>query len=149
MSESPTSPVESTTASAEGLKHGELSGKADDPVIWLATVSQAGQPSIRPVWFVLHEGKLVTFSTPKAWKVRHVQANPAVSVTFHTDRAAKSVLVVTGRAEVTLEGTPPSAIPAYWKKYETEMNHYGYTPERFDELYPVRITITPDKSWGW
>ena len=144
-----TSPVESMTASATNPKLDEVAAKATDPVLWLATVSPKGRPSIRPAWFVLHEGALVTFSTPKAWKVRHIQENPEVCVTFHTDPAAKGVLVVAGRAELQLEGAPPSAIPAYWAKYEAAMRSYDYTPERFDELYPTRITIVPERAWGW
>ncbi|MQY31836.1 hypothetical protein NRB56_74470 [Nocardia sp. RB56] len=137
------------TASAESPKLGEIAGKADDPVLWLGTVTSQGRPSIRPVWFVLHEGKFVIFSTPNAWKVRHVQANPDVCITFHTDPAAKNLLVVAGRAEVSLEGHPPSSIPAYGVKYASGFADYNYSQQRFDELYPTRITVTPERAWGW
>lgn len=143
------SPVESVTASADNPGLDDVASRANDTVLWLGTVSPKGRPSIRPAWFVLHEGALVTFSTPKAWKVRHIQENPAVAVTFHTDPAAKNVLVVAGTAEVSLDGPPPSSIPAYWTKYEPAMNSYDFSPERFDALYPARITITPERAWGW
>jgi PPOX class probable F420-dependent enzyme len=143
-----TSPIESITASAQSPGLGDIAGKANDPVLWLGTVSPKGRPSIRPVWFVLHEGVFVIFSPPAAWKVRHLQANPDVVIHFHTDPAAKNLLVVAGRAEVT-DGLPPSSIPAYWLKYQAAMASYEYTPERFDALYPIRITITPERAWGW
>lgn len=139
----------SETASADSPLLAEVTARGDEPVLWLGTVSPQGRPSIRPVWFVVHEGALVVFSAPEAWKVRHVQANPEVVVTFHTDAEASSVLVASGRAEVTLDGPPASSIPAYLAKYEASYPAVGYDREGIDTTFSARITITPTRAWGW
>ncbi|WP_337662003.1 pyridoxamine 5'-phosphate oxidase family protein [Actinoalloteichus sp. AHMU CJ021] len=126
-----------------------LSEKAEDRVLWLGTVTPSNRPALRPVWFVYLEEKLVVFSEPHAAKVRHLFANPEVVMTFHSDPSAGHIRVVSGRAEVSLDGPPPSSIPEFLDKYEHLYPATGYTRHTFDAALSARITITPTHSWGW
>ncbi|MCB0048173.1 MAG: pyridoxamine 5'-phosphate oxidase family protein, partial [Caldilineaceae bacterium] len=43
-----------------------------EEVIWLTTVSSRGVPQPRPVWFVWEAGSFLIYSTPRAWKLKHI-----------------------------------------------------------------------------
>ena len=120
----------------------------DDRVIWLGTVTKSGRPTIRPVWFVVDDGQLIAFSAPDSAKVRQIERNPHVVLTFHTDPAAQRVRVIDGLAAVERDGAPASA-PGFLEKYEHLYAGIGYDRASFDAAFSARLVITPTRTWGW
>lgn len=87
-------------------------------------------------------------SQATAAKVRHLRANPHVTVHFHTDPAAEHVLVVVGTAAVA-DRPRPSDVPAYLHKYEASFPAVGYDRNSFDASFNTCIRITPERAWGF
>ncbi|WP_369822196.1 pyridoxamine 5'-phosphate oxidase family protein [Saccharomonospora sp. CUA-673] len=126
-----------------------MADHAGDMVVWLGTVTAAGRPTVRPVWFVVDDGRLVTFSAPRAAKVRHLARNRHVVLSFPTDAHARNVRVIDGTAEVDADGPRASAMPGFLDKYEHLYAGLGYDRAGFDAALSTRITITPTRTWGW
>ncbi|MGH3973013.1 MAG: pyridoxamine 5'-phosphate oxidase family protein [Pseudonocardiaceae bacterium] len=121
----------------------QLRAKLNDRILWLTTVTPSGKPAPRPVWFVYDDGVFVVFSQATAAKVRHVRANPHVTVHFHTDPSAEHVLVVVGTAAVA-DRPRPSELPAYLDKYEASYPAVGYDRDSVDAVRTrgIRMKLT-------
>jgi PPOX class probable F420-dependent enzyme len=71
---------ESTEFGARAARH-----LREDVVVWLTSVTPAGSPLPRPVWFVWDGAEsVVVYSRPGA-RVRNVEANPRVTLNFAGD----------------------------------------------------------------
>lgn len=122
--------------------------RAGEDVAWLSTVTPSGKPVPRPIWFVLDGDSYLVFSQPAAAKVRHIEANPNVTLHFNSGTGGSDVLVVVGTATVE-DGLRPSAAPGYLDKYESHYPSVGFDRDGFDGEYSAAIRITPTRSWGW
>jgi PPOX class probable F420-dependent enzyme len=119
-------------------------------VIWLTTVSADGTPQPRPVWFLWDEGTILIYSEPTAYKVRHVKANPRVSLHFNTDeKGEEAVIVLLGSAVLDPHAPPAHQMPAYLKKYRSGIEGLKSTPDRFGREYSTAIRVTPESMRGW
>jgi PPOX class probable F420-dependent enzyme len=129
--------------------HESLPRHVSEPVAWLTTITSTGRPAPRPVWFVAAEGDtLLVFSEPGALKVKHIRANPLVSLNFNTSADGGDVLVLSGRAEL-VDGPKPSTTPGYLEKYEALYPAIKHDVASFDAQYSQAIRVTPDRSWGF
>jgi PPOX class probable F420-dependent enzyme len=116
----------------------------DDVVVWLTTVTPAGSPLPRPVWFVWDgERSVAMFSRPGA-RVRNIEANPCVTLNFAGDGRGGDIVVLSGSATVDAEAASADRAPEYLAKYDRHIARIGMTPERFAQRYsvPVRIELT-------
>ncbi len=121
----------------------------EEHVIWLTTVTEAGEPSPRPVWFVWDEDAFLIYSAPDTAKVRHVRAGrSAVSLNFNRDSGGGDVVVIAGQAEVLDDVVPPTSAPGYLDKYAEGIASIGMPPATFDATYPVGLRVTPERSWS-
>jgi len=119
-------------------------------IIWLTTVSADGTPQPRPVWFIWEEGALLIYSEPTAYKVRHVKANPRVSLHFNSDeKGEEDVIVLLGNAVIDLNAPPAHQMPAYLKKYRSGIKGLKSTPEGFGREYSAAIRVMPESMRGW
>jgi PPOX class probable F420-dependent enzyme len=129
----------------------ELTGQIEkhlvnDQIVWLTTVTPAGRPAPRPVWFVWDGTAVVIYSQPEGAKLKHIAANGLVSLNFNCTPDGGDVVVLSGRAEV-LQGAPtPSEFPGMLDKYLDRIQAMGYTQEWYD-AYNTAIRITPDRAW--
>ncbi|MCU1682609.1 MAG: pyridoxamine 5-phosphate oxidase [Amycolatopsis sp.] len=128
--------------------HETLPRRLTDPVAWLTTVTSTGRPAPRPIWFVGDGDTLLVFSQPTAVKVKHIEANPLVSVNFNTGAGGGDVLVLSGRAKLVPD-IKPSTTPGYLEKYESHYPGIEHDVESFDAMYSQGIRITPDRTWGF
>ena len=116
-----------------------------DAVVWLTTVGASGTPAPNPVWF-LWDGasSLIVFSRPNADRVRHLQANPQVSLNFAGDGRGGDIVVLVGVAHPDPDAGGAGTRPDYLAKYADLMAALGYTAESFAQQYslPIRITLT-------
>lgn len=116
----------------------------EEEVAWLTTVHPDGTPQPSPVWF-LHRGEnLIIYSVPGKPKIRNIEGNPCVAVSFNTDQNGGDVVVLTGEARV--DETLPVVIddPDYLAKYRQAIHRIGMTPETFSKTFsaPIHVRLT-------
>jgi len=117
----------------------------EDRVVWLTTVSPAGNPLPTPVWFLWEEPDTVlVFSLPGAARARHLEANPRVSLNFPGNGEGGDIVVLSGRATAEPDAPTAHEVPAYAEKYARGFESIGVTPEEFSQRYsvPLRIRLT-------
>src|SRR5215472_6169785 len=78
----------------------------------IATLSRMGRPSINPLYFVYHNGRIWLGTSEWTLAARNVKADARVSVLFEVerDRSPRRVLRISGRASVR---TDPKAQRSY------------------------------------
>ena len=116
----------------------------DEVVAWLTSVTAAGAPLPRPVWFLWDAANSLTvYSLPGA-RVRNLSENPRVTVNFGGDGNGGDIVVLSGRASVDAELAPADENDAYLTKYADHVARLGMTPRSFAERYsvPLRIELT-------
>jgi PPOX class probable F420-dependent enzyme len=130
----------------EGTEYGARVARhlREEIVVWMTTITPAGEPLPMPVWFVWDTGELVRMHSRRSARVRNIEANPAVSLNFSGDGRGGDIVVLSGRA--TAGGGLPQADhdPEYLAKYRDHIARIGMTPETFAQRYevPVRIELT-------
>src|SRR5215213_4302776 len=113
----------------------------DDEIIWLTTVGRDGTPQPNPVWFHWDGESFLIFSQPNQAKLRHVAANPRVSLNLQTDQTGGNVVVFTGEARLAESAPPPARLTAYLTKYAEGIGRIGMMPEQMAATYSVPILI--------
>ncbi len=119
----------------------------NDEIMFLTTVSPKGRPSPRPVWFVWDGSKLNTYSQPDTAKLRHIAANPNVTLSTNIAPGGGDFVMVSGTAKVLEGGPHASQFPGYLEKYAAGIAGLGYRNEQMDAEYSVHIQITPTRAW--
>jgi PPOX class probable F420-dependent enzyme len=116
--------------------------------VWFTTVRADGMPTPTPVWFVRDGDSFIIYTTPGSQKLKNLQANVHVSLSFTPDADGGNYFVVLGTAQV--DQTIPFAIAntAYSTKYADGMAETGMTPESLSEEYNVPIRVTPIRIRG-
>jgi PPOX class probable F420-dependent enzyme len=119
--------------------------------VWLTTVDSHSMPQPRPVWFVWHEGAFIIYSQPGAFKLKHIRANPQVSLHFNTPdpKGEEDVIVFGGTAEIVADFPPAHLLPSYIEKYASGIEGLNSNPEKFGQEYSVVIHIVPASLRGW
>jgi PPOX class probable F420-dependent enzyme len=120
-----------------------------EEVAWLITVSADGQPVPTPVWFWWDGETILVYSQRDKPKLRHIAANPRVSVAMRTDELGDEITVIAGEAIV--DPSLPSAAEhaGYREKYADLIARLGADPESFAGEYSIPIRITPTKLRQW
>ncbi len=114
-------------------------------IVWLTTVSPAGQPQSSPVWFVWDEGEFLIYSLAVTPRVRNIRANPRVALNLNSDATADDVVTFEGEARIVDASPPPSGVPEFVAKYRHLMDENGWTVERYFTDYPLPIRIRPTR----
>lgn len=134
--------MDGLNARAEQRLHDEL-------IIWLTTVSPAGQPQTSAVWFLWDGEEILMYSLAGTPRTRNIEANPRVALNLDGDGQGGSVVSIEGRARLDPEGPPSTEVAAYAAKYRAKIAGHGWTPESFAVDYPIPIRITPTKARSW
>jgi PPOX class probable F420-dependent enzyme len=129
----------------------ELTGQiekhlVDDKIVWLTTVTPAGRPAPRPVWFAWNGTEVIIYSQPTGAKLKHIAANDQVSLHFNCTQGGGDVVVISGRAELVNGAPLPSEVPGLLDKYADTIGAMGYTKEWYDS-YNTAIRVIPERSW--
>lgn len=120
-----------------------------EPVIWLTTVRQDGQPQTSVVWFLLEANEILMYSLADTARVRNVRSNPQVALNLDQDGEGGAVVTIEGTARVDANAPRASQHPAYVGKYLEHMARNDWSPDEFSSLYPTAIRITIDKVRAW
>jgi PPOX class probable F420-dependent enzyme len=114
----------------------------EELVGWLTSVNEAGQPQASPVWHVTDGGEIVVYNRANARRLTNLRSNPKVAYNLRGDPRGDKVVSMEGTARVDPEAAAPLGVPAYMTKYRDEMIRLGWSPEEYDEEFPVAIRIT-------
>jgi PPOX class probable F420-dependent enzyme len=123
-----------------------------DPIGWLTTVTEAGQPQTFPIWFLWEEapdgggGEVLIYGDRRAKRNANVAINPRVSFHLNDDGGGGDVVVIEG--VVTIDDATPalSANAAYVAKYRDRIARAFNTPEEMATIYGVPLRIRPTRG---
>jgi PPOX class probable F420-dependent enzyme len=121
---------------------------ADDTIGWLTTVSADGTPQPSPIWFLWDGETVLIYSQPNTPKLRHIAANPRVSLNLYGNGRGGDIIILTGEAQVDEAAPSSAALPAYQDKYAAGIRQLGMTAESFAQAYSVPIRFRPAKLRG-
>lgn len=114
-----------------------------DRVYWIATVTHAGRPRLRPVDGVYVDGAIYVGGSPQTRWVRELEANPHVSI--HLDDVG-DVVIFEGEAEV-LTGVGDELAERLAAASNAKFPEYGMTADVYRER--GGIAIRPRKVIAW
>ena len=133
-------------------KFGRIAKKQlrDQYFVWLTTVDSHGIPLPRPVWFVWENDSFLIYSQAKTHKLKHIRANPQVSLHFNSEDAKgeQRIIIFAGEAKIDRKTPPAHKHRAYLKKYRAGIIDLNATPDQFGGEYSVAIRVTPTKLRG-
>jgi len=118
-----------------------------DLIAWLTTVTPAGRPAPRPVWFVWDGAAIIIYSLNGGAKLRHIEANNQVAVNFNSNADGGDIVVINGRAEPIPGAPPPSQFPGLLDKYAAAISRMGQSAQWYDDEYGVALRVTPERAW--
>jgi PPOX class probable F420-dependent enzyme len=118
-----------------------------DTIAWLTTVSPAGWPAPRPIWFVWDGSAITIYSLNDGAKLRHIESNDRVAVNFNSAADGGDVVVLWGRAERVPDAPAPSQYPGLLEKYADRIKQMGRTPQWYDDNYGVALRVVPERAW--
>jgi PPOX class probable F420-dependent enzyme len=101
-----------------------------------------------PVWFLWDgESSILLYSKPDTPKLRHIAANPRVTLNLDGNGRGGDIVVVHGAAHVA---TDPAAdrVPAYLEKYAERIAELNWTAESFAADYSVPLRIDVSRVTG-
>jgi PPOX class probable F420-dependent enzyme len=121
----------------------------DELIVWLTTVTAAGQPQTSPVWFLWDGETFLIYSTPRAAKMRNLVTNPRVGL--HLDGNGRGGDVVSIEGTVVFDAAVGAAdgVPAYVGKYSESIATNGWTPASFAKDFSEAIRVTPGRVRAW
>lgn len=141
--------------SGSAIDPGTLKGKRadarlrDEQVVWLITVSPKGSPVPTPVWFWWDGEAVIVYSQRDKPKLRHIAANPRVSLAMRTDELGDEITVIAGEAVVDPSLASAAEHVGYRAKYAALIERLGADPEAFAGEYAVPIRIMPTRLRQW
>ena len=119
---------------------------ANNLIAWLTTVDPDGRPVTVPVWYLLRDdGSILVFSRPGAPKLRHIAANPHVSLVLDVSDLGRDVVRVEGRATAVGTTLRADEVPAYATKYAERVAAIFGTIEAFADRFTEAIVVTPSR----
>ena len=121
---------------------------AEDTIGWLTTVSADGTPQPSPIWFLWDGETVLIYSQPDTPKLRHIAANPHVSLNLDGNGRGGDIVILTGEAQVDDVAPSSDVLPAYQDKYAPGIRQLGMTAESFAQAYNVPIRFRPTKLRG-
>ncbi len=130
-------------------KSSELIAKFNEAYYaWFTTVRRDSLPQPTPVWFIPENGTYLIFSMPQVQKVKNIQHNPKVALSYAPDPDGEAYYVVMGEAVIDPSVPPLTQVAAYLDKYASGIQRLGWTPESMAADFTVAIRVTPSRVRG-
>jgi PPOX class probable F420-dependent enzyme len=122
----------------------------DELILWLTTVTAAGQPQTSPVWFLWVDDEILLYRRADTPRPANIRANPRVAANLDSDGEGGDVVSIEGEARIASEQAPEADVPpAYVEKYAARVAANGWTMASFLVDYPVEIRIRPTRVRVW
>jgi PPOX class probable F420-dependent enzyme len=119
---------------------------SEDKILWLTTVTPAGQPQASPVWFLWEGGdRLLVYSLDDTPRVANIEANPRVAANLNSNHGGGDVVTMEAKARIDRLHPAAKDLPPYLAKYGELLDSFGWTPEYFSTDYRVPILVTIDR----
>jgi PPOX class probable F420-dependent enzyme len=113
---------------------------------WLTTVNPAGRPDSVPVWFLLRDDdSILIYSQSGKAKLRNLQTNPNVALGLDVTDIGRDIIRFEGTAAHVPGHPRADLVPEYSAKYAERAAAIFGTVQRFAELYPEAIVVTPSR----
>lgn len=129
-------------------KHAEMRLESET-IVWLTTIGANDQPNPNPVWFIWRNNRLIVLSYPTASKVKAIQHNPKVTLSFNSSSSGDDVVIFNGIADAEEKSLDPMDAAAFLIKYRDGIERLGSTPEEFAADYSRVISIDLHKLRGF
>jgi PPOX class probable F420-dependent enzyme len=120
----------------------------EEIVVWLTTVTPAGEPLPMPVWFVWDGDESVFMYSRRSARVRNIDQNPRVSLNFHGDGRGGDIVVLSGTAQIGHDMPTADRSPDYLAKYDEHIARIRMTPETFSDHYCMPVTVRLERLRG-
>lgn len=111
--------------------------------LWFTTVRQDGTPQPTPGWFLWENGPFLIYTGGETQKLRNIQKNPRIALSYSDNNQADSYAVLTREAIVDTGSPPVDQHPDYLRKYAEGIARLGMTPQSFSEQFSVALRVTP------
>ena len=122
----------------------------DELILWLTTVTVAGQPQTSPVWFLWVDDEILVYSRANTPRPANIRANARVAANLDSDGDGGDVVSIEGEARITCEQAVAADVPAaYVEKYAAQLAANGWTLASFLVDYPLEIRIRPTHIRAW
>ena len=134
----------------ENSAHAAAAGRLrEEPVIWLTTVTESGQPQSTPVWFLWEGQEFLVYGLKDGRKTRNIASNRRVSLHLDGNGRGGGNVIFEGTARIDPGGPSADMVTGYVEKYRSFIESYGWTPESFAGDYPdvIRVTATRARIW--
>jgi PPOX class probable F420-dependent enzyme len=119
-------------------------------ILWLTTVTRAGQPQTSPVWFLWDGDELLVYSRADTPRPHNIRANARVAANLDGNGDGGDVVTIEGEARIVRDRAPAADVPPeYLDKYASLIAEEGWTLESFLADYPVEIRIRPSRVRAW
>lgn len=105
-----------------------------------------GTPRVVPIWFTYRDGEIVMASPPRAPKLRAIKNGDRVAITIDGDTFPHKVLLIRGRAKVSMvDGIAPEYIAAAKRYFGQEQGEAWVTNVQTMGVTSMgRIAVKPD-----
>lgn len=120
----------------------------NDTLMMLTTVTPTGRPAPRPVWFAWDGSGFVVYSQPDTAKLRHIAANPNVTLSSNIGATGGDTVVIAGIARIVPDAQSATEMEEYVARYADAMGRVSGSIEKFAASYSVPILISPTKLWA-
>ena len=129
-----------------------LARLATEEVAWLGTIGRDGYPHAVPIWFVVHDDRLLVLSEPATAKVRNLRENPHAFLHLEAGENGDHLTVLQGTA--TLSDRPTvqwldEIGERYAEKYAEGLVRQELTLESMATRYSTVIEFEAVKLIAW
>ena len=137
---------------ADDIHARALARLASEEVAWLGTIGRDGYPHAVPIWFLVHDNRLLVLSEPATAKVRNLRENPHAFLHLEAGENGDHLTVLQGTATLSERPTAEwlDAIgERYAAKYAEGLVRQKLTLESMAARYSTVIVFEPVKLIAW
>ena len=123
-----------------------------EQIAWFGSLGRDGFPHAVPVWFLVHDDRILVLSEPATAKVRNIRVNDHAMIHLEAGDDGEKLTLLQGNATISEKPTPEwiSEIGgAYAAKYERGLAGLDLTVETMAARYSNVIVFAPTKLIAW
>jgi PPOX class probable F420-dependent enzyme len=116
--------------------------------VWFTTIRPEGEPHTTPIWFIRDGETFYFYTIPGSQKVKNLQSNPLIAMSFAADHEGEDYFVIYGTAQVDSTLPAPHLNTAYMAKYHDAPYMVEQTPEKYALRFSLPIRVIPTRING-